>query len=423
MLKEPKQEYIDFDGFLLKDNHLEDIGKDAVITFISNCLEQDVINLGDLVDFLEANQDPVQEIVLPDATGKYKFYSYSGLAKDILEDFVVSPTREEAKFLVDTFYQYQKRRIAMDGQIRAILKGQDKVIKNKNHSNEMFMEYLDIKLREFEKNIERALNVYSGNFYLGKYSRSILGIGPVLAAGLAATFEIKDNGNNDTNMKAGNWWSYAGLNDNNRPWLGRERSTQIVDQVIKNHNMILDDDTVAEIAFLTRWKFNYLKNAAYDQKKKKWDRGKLKAACAKIPWNADAKCLMWKCGEQFFKLKSNPKSVYAKILRERIDYETPKNENREYAELAAKRFVDCKKKGKAKKSTLDTYESGRLPMSHIYSRAKRYSEKIFLGHLFEAEYYNMFGSPAPDPYILSMGNHTDYIYPEVPYASIDRDYK
>ena len=83
---------------------------------------------------------------------------------------------------------------------------------------------------------------------------SIKGIGPTLAAGLLAYFDV-------TGIEyATHFMSYAGLNDNNRPWLGREKTEKIVNEILGSSKEISDDDLI-EIANRTQWSVSYLRDA------------------------------------------------------------------------------------------------------------------------------------------------------------------
>ena len=76
--------------------------------------------------------------------------------------------------------------------------------------------------------------------------------------------------------------------------------------------------------------------------------------------------------------------------------------------LSEKNFKD--------KEVKEIYESGKLPISHIYRRCERYVTKLFISHAFEKAYYDEYGVMPPRPYALMFcEGHTDYIGPEVSY--------
>ena len=336
------------------------------------------------------------------------------MPKEVKKSFVRIPTKEEARFLQDIYYQTQKRRIAIAGQIRAIAQSADSTSEDqtKNDDNMLFMEWFLEQMQAMEDNIKRALEAFSDSYYISKWAKQNIGIGPVIATALAANLEIKDE-----TMHAGNWWSYCGLNDNKRPWLGKVKSKEIVDKCIADNGGILDDMAVYKIADETKWKFSWLESKA--KKKKGWSKEELIKACSFIPYNKSMKVLMYKIGHSFRLCKNKPDSLYGRLLKEREDFENTNNVAGVYADQAA----DILKSKNFDKKTIaySYYSNGQLPPAHIAQRAERYATKLFISHLFEAAYYNKYGKQCPEPYTISHQGHVDYIGPEVTYDSVDRD--
>jgi len=105
------------------------------------------------------------------------------LTKD-LKNAAITLTKDEARYLVDLYYQIQDARIRASGQIRAIEKGTDE---GSTH------ETLDFFLNQFESlesQIQRALGAYAASHRPGRWARSICGIGPVISAGLLANIDV-----------------------------------------------------------------------------------------------------------------------------------------------------------------------------------------------------------------------------------------
>lgn len=338
------------------------------------------------------------------------------LSSELKKTFVKIPTKEEARFLNDIYYQTQAKRIAIAGQLRSLKQDKDTKSKDdaKNEENLAFLEWYLSKSVKMEENIKKALEAFSDSYYLSRWAKACKGIGPVLATALAANLEIKSK-----DMHAGNWWSYCGLNDNNRPWLGKEKSRVIVEEAIKNHDGVLDDFTVYEVAAKTKWQFSYLEKAK--DPKKGWKKDELIKICSFVPYNKKLKVLCFKIGQSFRWQQNKPDSLYGRILREREEYEKTKNEAGEYAEQAKE--ILASKNFNKKTVAYKYYSEGKLPPAHINRRAERYATKLFISHLFEAAYYNKFGEKCPSPYIIGFdeSGHNDYIDPEIPYESIERD--
>lgn len=103
---------------------------------------------------------------------------------------------QEARFLVDMYYQVQDFRIAADGRTRAL--GESK-------EPNIFMGHIGIMFSTIEKQIKYALGGYVMDHKVGARLIKVCGIGPVIGAGLLAYIDIhKAN-------TAGKIWSYAGL--------------------------------------------------------------------------------------------------------------------------------------------------------------------------------------------------------------------
>jgi len=119
-------------------------------------------------------------------------------------------TPNEARYLVDAYYQVQGYRIRFGNQIRAL---------SESGEPHDLIRWMLTNAEGLENNIQRALDSYSKSNVVGKWARSIIGIGPVLAAGLLAHIDITKA------PTVGHIWSFAGLNPNaswekgqKRPW-------------------------------------------------------------------------------------------------------------------------------------------------------------------------------------------------------------
>lgn len=346
----------------------------------------------------ELQQDEV-ELLIPEGLGR-------DLKKEIKS--IKNVSRQEIKCLVDSYYQIQEKRIALQGQIRAIAQ-------DKDQSNDVFCDILEWQLKSQmiqEKGINDSLKCLCENNEVGKWLMEIKGIGPVLAAGLLAYFDVE--GIN----YATHFISYAGLNDNNRPWLGAEASRKIVDDVLDGSKTITDEH-LEKLSEITKWKFGYLNSACSKLDKngniKSRSKTDLIKAISKIPYNKNLKVLMFKIGESFVKVSGNPKSLYGRLYRERKILETELNEKGHYADQAAK-ILATKNIGKDT-DAYKAYSQGKLPKAQIQRRATRWATKIFVVHVFEEMYKVHNNGKEPEPfYVFTHLGHKDYIEPEVPYT-------
>ena len=118
--------------------------------------------------------------------------------------------KDEARFLVDAYYQLQENRIRNDGQVRSMAKD------NEPHT---VLQWLADMNRTLEDQIKNALDAYSLADPVGRWLRAQVGIGPVIAAGMLAHLDIAKA------ETAGAFWSFAGLEPSKtwnkgekRPW-------------------------------------------------------------------------------------------------------------------------------------------------------------------------------------------------------------
>jgi hypothetical protein len=117
---------------------------------------------------------------------------------------------DEARYLVDQYYQIQEFRKAASNQGRAQAAAGEPLIFHGWYTDQLVL---------LEGSIRSALDKFSGHHPLGSVVRNVIGIGPVIAAGLVAHINI------DKAPTAGHIWSFAGLNPSvtwekghKRPW-------------------------------------------------------------------------------------------------------------------------------------------------------------------------------------------------------------
>ncbi|MBR6289269.1 MAG: hypothetical protein IKR19_08040 [Acholeplasmatales bacterium] len=330
---------------------------------------------------------------------------------------VPNVSKDEVRTLVTLFYQIQDIRIHISEQIRSIERQVSATGKN-SEGNLLILNWVLQSMAATEKGIKDSLELICKSDEVGRWLLSINGIGPALGAGCLAYFDVEGK------QYASSFISYAGLNDNNRPWLGKEKSKKIIDSVIAKYaadqkKPKITDEMVEEISALTQWKFGYLREQACNDKGT-WNKEKLCAACAKIPYNADLKTHMWKVGKSFEYLKSNKKSLYGKLLAERIALEIKRNEEGYYKPLIEQHMAE--KNYSKGTETYKAYMEGKLPMSEINARCRRWTEKIFISHLFE-EMYRVSNDKIPPRYysLEHCDGHHDEIGPEVEYTKVTEE--
>jgi len=116
----------------------------------------------------------------------------------------------EARYLVDAYYLVQEYRKAADNQVRSM---------TTDNEPTLLVGWLGDQVRSLEGQIKVALDKYSAHHPGGEWARGIIGVGPVIAAGLLAHIDIHKA------HTVGHIWSFAGLNPGvtwekgkKRPW-------------------------------------------------------------------------------------------------------------------------------------------------------------------------------------------------------------
>src|ERR1044072_3740031 len=100
----------------------------------------------------------------------------------------------EARYLVSTYYEVQEQRIRAEAQVR--------MSKESGEPNRILV-WAAQQYRAAERNAQRALQAYAEAQPVGRWSLSITGIGPVIAAGLMAHIDIEKA------PTAGHIWRFA----------------------------------------------------------------------------------------------------------------------------------------------------------------------------------------------------------------------
>jgi hypothetical protein len=117
---------------------------------------------------------------------------------------------DEARYLVDAYYQMQENRKAAGSQARALAESKEP------HG---VIQWLHDQNHTLETQIKRALDAWTDTLPAARWAKSIMGIGPVISAGLAAHIEI------ERCPTVGRIWRFAGLDPTvqwmpktKRPW-------------------------------------------------------------------------------------------------------------------------------------------------------------------------------------------------------------
>lgn len=214
--------------------------------------------MDDSIDDTEINKDFDDNEPLPES-GYYEPASFSVDRKQLnaIKQSAInmaSQSKESLKCLVSFYYQYQGQRIANDDRIRKISKGMNK---NGNEDSMLALKYLADSNREMEKQLKAMLGAYSVTTKVGKWLNDIVGIGPCISAGLLAYFNISEN-----MRSCQSFYNYAGLNDNNIPWLSKDDVKKVMNKADEIISARVEERKAAYKTFQNpKWK-SYMKKLA-----------------------------------------------------------------------------------------------------------------------------------------------------------------
>ena len=333
----------------------------------------------------------------------------------------------EARHLVDAYYTLQGHRIEAQSQVKALKKSEEP---------NAVLSWLYAQHEVLEGEIKKALDDYSNSQTVGVWSRTITGIGPVIAAGLMAHIEIEKA------ATVGSIWRFAGY-DPSLVWLGTEKSKALVAEAMEETGDVTQAVGYCAAA-AERHPESLMRLAMTDPKGKTvpLTRKRLESALAKRPWNADLKVLCWKIGESFVKVAALDSDVYGKVIGVRKDLEWTRNYAGKLSAQAVQTMTEknigkdtdayvwyagCLLEADARKimaapqdhrQALTTELAGKpgtgkpmLPPARIHARACRYGVKLFLAHWHHVAYESHFDKPPPKPYVLEHGGHAHFIAP------------
>lgn len=291
--------------------------------------------------------------------------SVSRLSKDIVASSKAI-NANEARFLVDYYYLCQEDRKRFNNQERALSDLKESCL---------VISWLATQAETLESQIKRALDAYTEAHPIGEWLRSIVGVGPVIAAGLLAHIDIEKA------ETAGQIWRFAGLDPTSkwekgqkRPWNGALKTLcwKVGQSFMKFSN---HPDCFYGAVYKERKDYEIQRND---------NGGNSEAAKSVLPsYSKATESYKWLAG------------CY------------PAGTNGELVKMEA-----SKRDSYLKKIALEPGQGlNMLPPAQIDARARRYAVKLFLAHLHEVWYTKHFGKQPPKPYPIAILGHAHKIEP------------
>jgi hypothetical protein len=186
------------------------------------------------------------------ATGELDLESVKRLTRD-MANAAASLSVVEVRYLVDAYYQMQQNRIVSGNQIRSLAEAKE--------PHEV-LTWLADQSNTLEGQIRRTLDRWTSEDDVAYWCKQIVGIGPVIAAGLRANIDIEKA------PTAGHIWRFAGLDPTSkwlpktkRPWNAGLKTLcwKLGESFVKVMNH--EDDQYGKI-YISRKAFESAKNEA-----------------------------------------------------------------------------------------------------------------------------------------------------------------
>lgn len=134
-----------------------------------------------------------------------KIISESKLSKRIFKGVPLPSDKGYICDLVSMYYQIQSNRIKMGNQLSALERD------DANADSLKIMNFFTEQLATSEANIQTFLNVWTDRDPVGVWMKAQYGIGPVIAAGISANFDVAKA------KSAGGFWHYIGWDGKTPP--------------------------------------------------------------------------------------------------------------------------------------------------------------------------------------------------------------
>lgn len=297
----------------------------------------------------------------------------------------------EARFLVDAYYLIQENRIRADAQVRAMSETGEPVA---------VLVWLGEQMRVLENQVKGALDKYSAAHPVGEWARSVVGIGPVIAAGLLAHIDITRA------PTAGHIFSFAGLNPKaewkkgeKRPWNAQLKTLcwKAGESFVKTQ---ANPRAVYGPLYADRKEQEIAKNAAGEFAEQ------AAAVLEKKRIGKTTEAYKWYSGEAIAEVRRRALLDKCRTTNVAPEGTVSSAEGTVYYDVNGEWLT----KGAALQRISGPLIPA-LPPAHIHARAKRFAVKIFLSNLHEVWYEQHHGEPAPAPYPFAHLGHVHKIDP------------
>lgn len=310
-------------------------------------------------------------------------------------------TRREAKILG----RYHKHLRICRNQIKVAA---DRLVEDGSKLPEIFRQ-VRLAVTRVEKQVNVALDVYIDQHPGSRWLRSV-GLGIEQAVMIYTLIDP------DKLTTVSALYRYAGLDPTQVKLKSRDTHAAVRFFQAKYDTKMVTPDIVRAVAEqMNRNVIQILRVSKVEQEGEiTW--GRLYRALRSSPWNRELKETLYRAGRLFRRgYPMTGGGPYRTLYQQRKTYEDMRNARKDYAALAAKELRDGMHPLKSR--SYQIYSQGTLPQSHVDARARRWTVKVLLGHLFEVMYYERHRiRPKMKPYVLDvLGMRHEVICPMWPF--------
>jgi hypothetical protein len=318
----------------------------------------------------------------------------------------------EVVYIVGRYYDMQKARQRLEQQTAAL---------NKAGNPSELMQWLEVQQFTLEKFVAIMLDEYSKHHPIGIWARSNKGIGPIIAAGILASFDIEKA------PTAGNFHAFAGL-DPTKKWLKGQKRPWNAD--LKRLCWLLGQAFVKASAY----KDSFYSDLWLKRKNYEWnnnEQGRYASYAVKCmtekKFGEDTESIKWYTGQycgKAMELVEDTSTIlsrktFAQLERiaKKIELEhtftntSEKFKKKELADAIVKTGYNIDTmKIIGLPATTKNPGIQMLPPGQIQERSKRWAVKMFLNHLHQVWYEKHYNRPIPGVYPITIGGHSTYHY-------------
>ncbi len=297
------------------------------------------------------------------------------MPKDLRYSAVDMSVRE-AQYLV-------KEALSWKG-LRQAAKNHQRILEKYHESHEA-VKFVMNSTRVLGRNITNFLDIWTDNFPAAKWVKSLRGLGPLIAGGLAAYIDIEKA------QKPSSVWKYAGFTPNSK-----RVSIKAADALLgASMDKIGDVVTVEHIVYIAEELGQDPKKALRFCKQHTWK--KLDAYIRSPNYEPTLRKICLAAGKQFEWQRACPYHSVIKYYREIDD---AKNAAGVFTEKAAG-ILEKFNYSKTTKA-YQAYIQGKLPPAHLNVRAKSKAIKVFLAHYWQVLYYATYKETPPECYAVDV---------------------